>query len=213
MYDPTVRDTINGITHSNKLDDMVLSEAILLVNRTRTTAPTSSPNDDDKKDGNNTYGHVLRRLFLARLVESKLLSYEQSGYADIPSIPKRPTTRHLHKKQRLPSAPGGPIILCLDTSWSMSTGNRESISKAVVLACVVEAHKQGRSCQVVAFSSQNNIIETGILTPTANDGGLPKLLDFLSNSFGGGTDVSGALKYLIEQYKYDKKEEMSLNSK
>ena len=227
-YDPTIRDTINGITYSNKLNDMVLSEAILLVNRTKQSSAvsssmssSSSSNEHNDQDGsliNNNGGssNVLRRLFLAKLVESKLLSYEPSGFTDIPSIPKRRKRRGFsNNKERLPSAPGGPIILCLDTSWSMCTGNRETLSKAVVLACVIEAHKQGRACQVVAFSSKNNIMETGILTPTStrnrrggddgdDDGGLPKLLEFLSNSFGGGTDVTGAIKHLINQFDTNK---------
>ncbi|KAL3920267.1 MAG: hypothetical protein SGILL_003347 [Bacillariaceae sp.] len=130
---------------------------------------------------------ILRQLFLAKWAESKLLSYELSGYVDIPSVPR---TRPLYQK-RLPSAPGGPIIVCLDTSWSMS-GARETLSKAVVLACVTQAHRQGRECQVVAFSTERNVMECGIITADPN--GIRRLLSFLSHSFGGGTDVTGALK-------------------
>jgi MoxR-like ATPase len=74
-------------------------------------------------------------------------------------------------------------------------GMREQLSKAVVLACVSEAHKQGRDCQVVAFSTERGIMEAGEIT--ADRLGIQRLLDFLSHGFGGGTDVTGALKYAM----------------
>ena len=45
--------------------------------------------------------------------------------------------------------------------------------------------------QVVAFSSENNVMECGEIT--CDRSGLARLLDFLSHSFEGGTDVTGAL--------------------
>ncbi|EED91722.1 predicted protein [Thalassiosira pseudonana CCMP1335] len=111
----------------------------------------------------------LRWLFLAKKAESKLLV-------------------------SLPSASGGPLIICLDTSWSMS-GARESLAKAVVLASVSAANSQGRECRVVSFSSANNAVESGSIK--CDSDGVRKLLDFLSYSFGGGTDVTGALKYAL----------------
>ena len=167
-FDPQIRESVTGITLSSNLSEMLPSEAVLL----RGSKP------------------VLRTLFLAKWVESKLISYELSGYVDVPSVPR---TRPLYRN-RLPSAPGGPIIVCLDTSWSMS-GSRENLAKAVVLACVTQAHKQKRDCQVVAFSTERQVMESGIIT--ANPAGVQRLLAFLSHSFGGGTDVTGALKYAI----------------
>jgi hypothetical protein len=167
QFDPLTRSSVNGLTLSNSLAEMLPSEAVLL---------KGSP--------------ALRRLFMAKRVESKLLSYELSGWTDVPSIPRlRP-----RYNSRLPSAPGGPIIVCLDTSWSMS-GRRESLSKAVVLACVSAAHKQRRECQVVAFSNERGVMDCGQIVADAN--GVERLLEFLSNSFGGGTDVTGALKYAM----------------
>jgi hypothetical protein len=125
QIDPAARASVNGLTLSSSLTEMVPSEAMLL----RSSSPT------------------LRRLFLAKKVEAKLLSYELSGWTETPANP-RPRPRYL---QRLPSAPGGPLILCLDTSWSM-TGAREQLAKAVVLACVVAAHKQKRACQVFPYT-------------------------------------------------------------
>ena len=165
---PLMRETVSGLTLSSSFSEMLPSEAVLL------RGPSLA----------------LRRLFLAKKVESKLLSYELSGWLDTSSIPhQRP--RYL---SRLPSAPGGPLVVCLDTSWSMS-GARETLSKAVTVACVAAAHKQSRDCQVVAFSTETGVMETGKLT--ADSAGVRRLLDFLSHSFGGGTDVTGALKHAM----------------
>ncbi len=174
-FDEQLRESIDGITHSGSLSEMLPAEALLLCG--------------------NSKG--LRRLFLAKKVESKLLSYQLSGWTDVPSVPR---TRPLYMN-RLPSAPGGPIIVCLDTSWSM-TGRRESLSKAVVLACVSVAYKQGRDCQVVAFSTERGVMEAGKIT-AESEGGIQRLLEFLSHSFGGGTDVTGALKFAIKSLEED----------
>ena len=69
------------------------------------------------------------------------------------------------------------------------SGRREMLSKAVVLACVTEANRQHRDCQIVSFSSSRQVIESGIITPTP--GGIHRMLEFLSYGFGGGTDVTG----------------------
>ena len=174
QFDPHLRESVNGITLSGSLSEMLPSEAVLLRG--------SSP--------------ALRRLFLAKKAEAKLLSYQLSGWTDIPSVP---LTRPLYSK-RMPSAPGGPIVVCLDTSWSMS-GKRELLSKSVVLACVTAAHKQKRDCQVVAFSNEKGVIEAGVIT--ADTAGIKRLLDFLGHSFGGGTDVTGALKFAMESIDSD----------
>ncbi len=78
--------------------------------------------------------------------------------------------------------------------WSMS-GLREQLAKAVVLASVQAATRQGRECRVVSFSSANNAMDSGSISCDA--GGVRRLLDFLSYSFGGGTDVTGALNYAV----------------
>lgn len=117
-------------------------------------------------------------------------SYELSGWADVPTLPLR-----TKRSERLPCQAGGPLVICLDTSWSMS-GMREQLSKAVVLASVSAAHLQNRECRIVSFSSALNAIDSGSITCDAE--GVKRMLDFLSYSFGGGTDVTGALKYAME---------------
>jgi len=184
-FDPRLRrESVTGIALSGNLSEMLPSEAVLLRQKL-------GENSDE-----TTSSTILRQLFLAKMAESKLQSYQLSGWADVPSI-QRKNPLYMN---RLPSAPGGPIIVCLDTSWSMS-GNRESLSKAVVLACVSEAHRQGRDCQVVSFSTARKVIESGVITADAD--GIRRLLEFLSCSFGGGTDVTGALKFAINALNND----------
>lgn len=172
--DPLQKESVNGIAFSGSLTEMLPSEAVLLRGHSKT----------------------LRNYFLAKQAEAKLLSYQLSGWVDVPSVPR---TKSLYQN-RLPSAPGGPIIVCLDTSWSMS-GRREALSKAVVLAAVSQAHKQKRDCQVVAFSTENGVVESGVVTP--DNEGIQRLLAFLTYSFGGGTDVTGALKFAMENLEKD----------
>ena len=175
------RTFLNGISYSNKISEMLPSEAALLV------AKTNKNNTDTVRQ------NVTKQLFYSKLIESKLMSYKTLGWEDIPAVPK--VDKNVVKK-RLPSAPGGPIIICLDTSWSMVGGMRESLSKAVVIACITAAHKQNRDCYIVAFSSANNVMAIDQLSGVDN---LDKILEFCSNSFvGGGTDVTGALKHAMK---------------
>ena len=81
------------------------------------------------------------------------------------------------------------------------SGNREMLSKAVVVASVTAAIKQGRDCRVVSFSSTSNSVECGNISCDAS--GINTLLDFLSYSFGGGTDVTGALQHAMDVLEND----------
>jgi len=78
--DPLNRDSVRGIAMTGSLSEMLPSEAVLLKGSA-----------------------ALRRLFLARKAEAKLLGYDISGYADVPTRPKKRRTYF----KRLPSAPGG----------------------------------------------------------------------------------------------------------
>lgn len=81
------------------------------------------------------------------------------------------------------------------------SGIRENLSKAVVLASITVAHKQGRDCRIVSFSSSSNSVVCEKIT--CDRDGVQRLLEFLSFSFGGGTDVTGALKHAIETIEND----------
>jgi hypothetical protein len=77
-----------------------------------------------------------------------------------------------------------PMCVCVSLSLSLSL----SLSFSIMPVCVSFLPWPE---QVVAFSSENNVMECGEIT--CDRSGLARLLDFLSHSFEGGTDVTGAL--------------------
>eukprot|EP00854_Cymbomonas_tetramitiformis_P005947 gene5947-7150_t len=150
-----------GLTRSGDLSRMLPGEMSMLV-------PSAS--------------RASKLLFLARHAERTLLSYERSGWEE-------ETAEVLDRLEIRPSANRGPIILCLDTSSSMS-GGRETVAKALTLECMRQAHKEKRPCYLYAFSGPGDVEEMELRT---DEDSIPKLLQFLSNSFNGGTDVDEPL--------------------
>ena len=122
------QESITGLAFTGNLVEMLPSEAVLLRQRT----------------GSDSSPQLLRLLFLSKLADSKLQGYERSGWSDVPSVPR---TNKLYRN-RLPSAPGGPIIVCLDTSWSM-TGFRETTTSIFPF------------CWHFCYSTKNDRIDDG----------------------------------------------------
>ncbi|GAX75202.1 hypothetical protein CEUSTIGMA_g2646.t1 [Chlamydomonas eustigma] len=135
--------------------------------------------------------HAARMLHRVRKAERMLMSYERTGWLD--DQPSVVTSR----MEIRPAAELGPIILCLDTSGSMS-GAREIVAKALALECLRGALRQRRSCFLYAFSGPSDVQE---LELKADSDSLGKLLDFLSCSFSGGTDVDKPLELSLERLK------------
>jgi uncharacterized protein with von Willebrand factor type A (vWA) domain len=88
----------------------------------------------------------------------------------------------------------GPIILCVDTSASMS-GMPEDIAKAVTLSIASRAKEQKRECFLINFSTGIEVFDF------SKKLGIKDLIQFLKKSFHGGTDVAPALKYALEKFK------------
>lgn len=143
-------------------------------------------------------GHpVLKKLWHARRAEHALLCYAVEGTEVLSQefeqeqdiLEEKPGTKA--NKNR------GPMIVCLDTSGSMN-GTPENIAKALVLECLSVAKKEKRECYVYLFGSCGEVEELE-LTPTKE--GLERMIQFLSMSFGGGTDAEGPLALAIEKSK------------
>jgi uncharacterized protein with von Willebrand factor type A (vWA) domain len=94
-----------------------------------------------------------------------------------------------------PAAELGPIIVCLDTSGSMH-GAREVVAKALTLECMRGAHRQGRKCFVYAFSGPGDVMDLELGNDSAS---MNRLLNFLTMSFSGGTDVDAPLALSLER--------------
>ncbi len=126
--------------------------------------------------------HPLRRRdFLRRVIEEQLLQYDLRG------------------DER---AGRGPVVVCIDGSGSMS-GPRELWSKAVTLALLEIARKQGRRTRALVFSGPEAPLADFELTArgrttqkrTANLDQIVKLAECFP---GGGTDFEKPLRAALD---------------
>lgn len=129
---------------------------------------------------------ALSSIFDQKFVEGRLLSFEKMG-----EISRKHNEQVEEWREKVVEEKRGPIIICVDTSGSMS-GTPEAVAKAVALSLATKAHKEHRSCFLITFSTDIEVFDF-----SANRGMLG-LLDFLKLSFHGGTDVAPALKKGIE---------------
>jgi uncharacterized protein with von Willebrand factor type A (vWA) domain len=115
---------------------------------------------------------ALSTLFDLDFAERKMLVFARTGRTD--------TGNSEDDGEGRP----GPVIVCVDTSGSMS-GGKEEAAKAAVLVIASEALADGRPCYLIDFS-------VGIASEDLAHIGAKGLADFLRKGFGGGTDPSQA---------------------
>ncbi|MHA2760658.1 VWA domain-containing protein [Vibrio harveyi] len=168
---PLVPMETKGITRSDSISRMLPQEASLLTNP------------------------VLKKLWHAKRAEHALLSYSVEGTEVL-------DTEELIEQESISEKQGnkrnknrGPMVICLDTSGSMK-GLPENIAKATVLECLKVAYKEKRRCYVYLFGSQKEVSELDL---TLDASGFNDLLNFLTMSFGGGTDAEGPLNKALEK--------------
>ena len=128
----------------------------------------------------------LETLFDLKLIEGHLMSFERQGMTYLSETKEEATWC---EKDGVDCR--GPVIICVDTSCSMS-GDAETVAKAVTLAVTMQAKSEKRKCYLIEFSTKIKAMEIGY-GATMKD-----LLDFLSNSFCGGTEAVDAFKAGIE---------------
>ncbi|WP_287232058.1 VWA domain-containing protein [Vibrio sp.] len=168
---PLVPMETKGITRSDSISRMLPQEASLLTNP------------------------VLKKLWHAKRAEHALLSYSVEG-TEILETEEQLEQECVSEKQGNKSNKNrGPMVICLDTSGSMK-GLPENIAKATVLECLKVAYKEQRRCYVYLFGSQKEVSELDL---TLDASGFNDLLNFLSMSFGGGTDAEGPLNKALEK--------------
>jgi uncharacterized protein with von Willebrand factor type A (vWA) domain len=120
-------------------------------------------------------------LFDLKYVENRLMCFSKQSYKIKIIEENIQETVNIADDEKM-----GPIIICVDTSGSMS-GAPENIAKALTLSLSSRAVSQKRKCYLINFSTS---IKTLDLTPLK---GIRDLIDFLKMSFHGGTDVAPAL--------------------
>jgi uncharacterized protein with von Willebrand factor type A (vWA) domain len=128
----------------------------------------------------------LRGVWFQRFAEGQLATWKVQGT----DIEHQDVRREALKRNPVPVR-SGPIIVLLDTSGSMSVGQREPMAKAVVLLLCQIAQKRDRRIFVVSFSGPGQTLDFEF-TPDA--AGLSGLADFLEWKFDGGTDVDEPLQ-------------------
>ncbi|MEZ8724599.1 VWA domain-containing protein [Vibrio pomeroyi] len=168
---PLVPMETKGITRSDSISRMLPQEASLLTNP------------------------ILKKLWHAKRAEHALLSYSVEGTENL-------ETEELIEQESISEKQGnksnknrGPMAICLDTSGSMA-GLPENIAKASVLECLKVAYKEKRRCYVYLFGSKREVSELD-LTLDASDFNV--LLNFLTMSFSGGTDVDEPLNKALQK--------------
>ena len=125
-------------------------------------------------------------LFDIKYLESRLLCFEMQGETLESKDEEVEIEESIEEKDKL-----GPMILCVDTSGSMQ-GTPEAIAKAMALFLASQAKVQDRPCYLINFS-------TGISTfELTGSEGIGSLIQFLSQSFHGGTDVAPALRHALK---------------
>lgn len=162
VRDVNSKDEIVGITYSRDINNILPQEKLLLA------------------EG------VLETLFGVKYFENRLLTFKKEGYKDFSygeTIKKKDKVIEEENK--------GPIIICVDTSGSMS-GVPETVAKAVTLYLATRAMKQKRNCYLINFSAQ--IYTTDLTYPKTID----NLIEFLRISFNGGTDAIPALRHAVK---------------
>jgi len=120
---------------------------------------------------------LLKRDFQRRLLDGGLLTYSLRG-----------VDSHGH----------GPIVICLDTSSSMS-GDKEIWSKAVTLTFVEIARRQRRRCHVVCFADAAALREFDMNPRSSWQVALEETMDLAEHFSGGGTDFMAPLSAAMEK--------------
>lgn len=127
----------------------------------------------------------LEILFDLKFVENKLMIYDFQGTENIKKEEKEEKNPTEEKEGK------GPVIICLDTSGSMS-GSRERVAKAISFCIISRAISEKRLCLLINFSVKIEVTEFNKISSFS------EIFDFLTKSFYGGTDAVPALNYSLE---------------
>ena len=162
IKDYTSKEEIVGIKIGNELEHVLPQELALLSDE------------------------VTSILFDKKFIESELMCFDMQGLRMQNLEVEKEKVIEVSEEDKM-----GPIIICIDTSGSMS-GTPETIAKAVTLYIASRAVKQKRNCYLINFSTS---IETLDLS---NKMGIKELINFLGRSFHGGTDVAPAINHALK---------------
>lgn len=113
-------------------------------------------------------------LFYQKFATSQLQLFSSKP----PFFQRRKTDKNSQKNPRLQE---GPMIICIDTSGSMS-GKAESIAKALTMQILQTAKRKNRKCYLITFSIRAKVLE---ISQTKH---WKDVRSFMRQTFTGGTD-------------------------
>ncbi|MEF1219961.1 VWA domain-containing protein, partial [Photobacterium damselae] len=128
----------------------------------------------------------LEVVFYKHLVDKRLMNYRVRG-----TNRKLRKVKSFKRQSKQVEQDKGPFIVCIDASGSMS-GFPENCAKALAYGLMQIALADDRDCFVIMFSTQQITYEL-----TKQDG-LKEMINFLSYSFHGGTDLAPVLDQSID---------------
>ena len=129
--------------------------------------------------------------FSQKFAEKKLLSY---AYINQEKSYREELKKEETKKAVKDTEQKGPVIICVDTSGSMS-GTPERIAKTITFALAKKCLDEDRKCYLISFSSD---IEVKNLSDFSGSNGIEELVKFLRMSFHGGTAIEPAVEKTLE---------------
>lgn len=129
----------------------------------------------------------LQPVFFERFIEKRLQVIDYQSHEKQTINDKKTTGNEVSEEAE------GPFIVCLDTSGSMA-GERERIAKSTLLAIAELTEVQHRKCYVILFSDDIECIEITDLGSSFD-----RLVDFLSQSFHGGTDMEPVITHALRK--------------
>lgn len=136
---------------------------------------------------------ILKWVWHARRVEHSLLTFDDEAKVMEPMPTPTPRMMQRTELRSSPRPQRGPMIVVVDTSGSMF-GAPEAVAKACVLQAMRVAHAHQRPCYVIGFGGPGELFTREL---SLDSEGIEALLEFMAQSFGGGTDVAEPIEHAL----------------
>ncbi|MDR2104978.1 MAG: VWA domain-containing protein [Deferribacteraceae bacterium] len=144
--------------------------------------------------GNNLNAVLPSEIALLSFPETEMIFCKKFAENKLQIFEYRTQVREEYEAMRTKEKenPKGPYIICVDTSGSMH-GAPENIAKAIALMVLKLSVSEKRLAYLITFSTAVKTFELSNLQQS-----LPDLINFLTQSFHGGTDFYPALNAALE---------------
>lgn len=155
---------------------------------------------DGIRNGNDIRTIVPSELSFLFDKEAEVLFYQKFASKQLQLFSSKPPVLNREKKKiqkkKQPRLIEGPIIVCIDTSGSMS-GKPEQIAKSLLVQILQMAKMKKRKCFLITYAVRSKTLEV------SKSQHWREVKNFLKNEFTGGTDgemmFNDALKALNSQ--------------